>query len=632
MPFGAHASSCFMQRIANFITRILADEGITAIMYLDDIVVVAPTLQVANAHYARVRALLHELGLPEAHDKAQPPSHNVRWLGIDVDSQAMSLSIPQDKVREALTAVQRYIQASSINKRQLQSLIGRLVHVAKCVEPARVFISRLLQALRAFGDRAFIKVTQDMRSDLAWFVEFLVPWNGVSLIPQTAPHKTIQVDACLTGVGATDGTAAYAARIAPDDDPVANVTEIEAANIVIALHTFITDEDAGGHVLVQCDNLPSVQALTSGRAHNPVLAECACAIWMLQARFAFKVSFSHIAGDINIVADALSRAHLTKAYYGLAHEFVQSMNLVVVRPCTHILSYLYPPILSRRGVELAGGESGAEAGTGPSTWNQGSPEDNGGRDDRILLPIPHRPRAHDGNRRLPVDRVPGEQGHITVDNQEQTVTRQGLLEAHRGINEGLRAHTSIKGNRWGGKAKGLCPKEDKRCDPSPHSTSCSPGNPERSQRTHGTYCHPSNVLWGVKAIRGSPTRDKALRPPHPLDSGGRPAGGHSGGHNKGREKSTALRPTEGRYVIPHRRPPDMPHHGSARRTDQNTPSAHDGPTTSISGQSDSHANFTPQGGVGAVNATNRRGSHCIFSAQPEEGFSNLGTLRRLFGP
>ena len=485
MPFGARASSCFMQRVANFITRILADEGIAAIMYLDDIVVVAPSLDIANRHYTRVRELLQELGLPEAPDKAQPPSHRVRWLGIDVDSQAMSLSIPQDKVQEALAAVERHIHARAINKRQLQSLIGRLVHVAKCVEPARIFISRLLQAFRAFGDGNVIKVTSDMRADMAWFLEFMVPWNGVSLIPSATLHKTIQVDACLTGIGATDGNAAYAARIAPDTDPVANITEIEAANIVIALHTFITDADAGGHVHIQCDNLPSVQALTSGRAHNPVLAECARAIWMLQARFAFKVSFSHIAGDLNVIADALSRAHLTKAYHGLAHEFIKSMNLVVVRPCTHILSYLYPPILSRSGMELAGGKSGAEAGTGPSTWNSSSSEGDCGGADGVLLQVPHRSPRHDRDRCVSVGRVSGEQEYLPRKHQKQGLARKDLHETQRSGNDRIRAHTCRTSPRWGGKAQGLRPETEKGCHTSSYTTSCPTGSADGPRRAYG---------------------------------------------------------------------------------------------------------------------------------------------------
>ena len=267
----------------------------------------------------------------------------VRWLGIQVDAANMTLSIPHDKVRAALDVVNKYIGAKSLSKRQLQSLIGTLVHVAKCVEPARIFISRLLQALRGCGDRWYIGVTDSIRADLQWFLEFLVTWNGVSLVPSPAPHRTIQVDACLTGVGAHDGQVAYAARIAPDNDPVANITEIEAANIVIALHTFLTDDDAGGHIMIHCDNLPSVQALTSGRANNTVLAECARAIWMLQARYAIKISYSHIAGQDNQVADALSRAHTSMAYYNLAKDFIKTIDLIVVHPCTHILSNLHSP-------------------------------------------------------------------------------------------------------------------------------------------------------------------------------------------------------------------------------------------------------------------------------------------------
>ena len=370
MPFEARASSCFMQRIANVITRLLKDEGIVSLMCLDDIIVVASNVDLANKQFDRVRQLLAELGLSEAVDKAQHPSTCVRWLGINIDAAAMSLSIPYDKVQEALHAVRTYVRAKSINKKQLQSLIGCLVHVAKCVEPARIFISRLLEALRAFGDRHYVKVTDDMRANLQWFMEFLVPWNGLSLIPKQAPHKLIKVDACLTGVGGTDGSTAYAAQVASADDPVANITEIEAANIIVALHTFVTPEDAGGHVLVQCDNLPAVQAITTGRARKPILAECARAAWMLQAKYAINISFSHIAGAHNQVTDALSRAHTSVGHHNLAAQFISDLSLLVVHPCTHILSNFHPPILSRSRAELAGGPRGGQAGSGPKHLGQ----------------------------------------------------------------------------------------------------------------------------------------------------------------------------------------------------------------------------------------------------------------------
>ena len=204
MPFGSRASSCYMQRIANFITRVLRSEGIEAIMYLDDVVVVAPDLNTASTQYDRVRGLLAELGLPEAVDKAQPPAKSVRWLGIQVNASEMTLSIPYDKVEAALEVVNKYMHAKSMSISF--NLIGTLVHVAKCVEPARIFISRLLQALRGCGDRGYISTTDDMRADLEWFLEFLTTWNGVSLVPSPDPHRDIQVDAASPGWARQMGT------------------------------------------------------------------------------------------------------------------------------------------------------------------------------------------------------------------------------------------------------------------------------------------------------------------------------------------------------------------------------------------------------------------------------------------
>ena len=238
-----------------------------------------------------------------------------------------------------MEAANRARAAKSINKRQLQSLIGKLVHIAKCVEPARIFISRLLDALRAMGPTQFVRITDDMRADMDWFREFVADWNGTSIIPATKPHRVIQVDACLTGVGGTDGTLCYATSVAPKVDPIANITELEAANVVVALHTFLSPVDAGGHILVKCDNLPAVQALTTGRAHNKILAECVRAAWMIQAKYAIRISFSHIAGILNPVADALSWAHTSQAHHNLALDYITKGQLVNVKPCTYVPSH-----------------------------------------------------------------------------------------------------------------------------------------------------------------------------------------------------------------------------------------------------------------------------------------------------
>ena len=206
MPFGARSSSANMQRVANLLIRILTAEGMLVKMYLDDLIVVAHSESQAWRQYNRVRGLLRELGLPEAKDKAQPPSKQVRWLGIDISATNMSLSIPQEKLKEVLDAVDTCDRKGSVHRRQYESLLGKLMHVAKCVAPARVFMSRLLQALRE-TQGWFVKVTPKVRADLQWFKEFASQWSGVSLIPPDSPAVFIQVDASLTGIRGTDGRA-----------------------------------------------------------------------------------------------------------------------------------------------------------------------------------------------------------------------------------------------------------------------------------------------------------------------------------------------------------------------------------------------------------------------------------------
>ena len=161
MPFGARSSSSNMQRVANFLVRVLTDQGLCVTMYLDDLIAVAPTRDQALSDYEKVRDLLYELGLPEAKDKTQLHATKVRWLGIDICADDMTLSIPQDKLRAAMETVKETVGKHSIHRRLYESLLGRLMHIAKCVPPARAFMARLLQALRE-ASGWFIKVTAEV--------------------------------------------------------------------------------------------------------------------------------------------------------------------------------------------------------------------------------------------------------------------------------------------------------------------------------------------------------------------------------------------------------------------------------------------------------------------------------------
>ena len=361
MPFGAWASSSHMQSVANCITEILRRQGIHCYMYLDDLVLLAPVRYRAEEQYNRMQALLAELGLPEVVDKAQPPSHRVKWLGVYIDTDSMTLSILQKKLEEVMTQVSEVYEKAHISKRTLQSLLGHLLFIAKCVRPARIFVSRLLNALRV-AKGGYIKVDDDMHKDLSWFKEFGLDWNGVAVIPPSAPDRVILVDTCMSGVGATDGKFAYGQQIAHTDQNPFNITWLEAMNVVLTVHTFVTHRDRGAHIRVRCDNEAAVQVFKSGKARNHILQECARAVWMVKAVMDIHLSFDHIPGKDNDVADALSRAHLSTDMLRTAKGWAQYYSLTMVSPCLFFMSTHVLVSSSRPSAASPDGQGSGKAG------------------------------------------------------------------------------------------------------------------------------------------------------------------------------------------------------------------------------------------------------------------------------
>ena len=197
MPFGARASSGHMHRVADTIVAILRQKGIIAHMYLDKLVVVAKDHTQALAHYDVAQALLQELSLPEALDKSQPPSTIIKWLGIHIDAANSTLSVPPDKIYQAIEIITAHKARRYITRKNLQSLLGKLIHIAKCVRLASFFLTRLLNELRG-PERPRININASMHLD--WFTDFSTVWNGVSVFPHPTPRREIVVDACLSGI------------------------------------------------------------------------------------------------------------------------------------------------------------------------------------------------------------------------------------------------------------------------------------------------------------------------------------------------------------------------------------------------------------------------------------------------
>ena len=137
--------------------------------------------------YDRLQELLGELGFTISQSKLISPSTEVTCLGILVNTINCTVSVPPEKLVQIQQLCRTWIHKYQCTKKELQSLLGSLLYISKCVKNSRFFLNRMLALLRANTTSKVITLDSDFKKDLNWFNQFLSTFNGISFFN----HKTI---------------------------------------------------------------------------------------------------------------------------------------------------------------------------------------------------------------------------------------------------------------------------------------------------------------------------------------------------------------------------------------------------------------------------------------------------------
>ena len=93
---------------------------------------------------------------------------SVICLGIQINTVARTISIPSGKVQEIVKLCASWSSKTYCSKRDLQSLLGSLLYISKCVPPSRCFLNRMLAPLQENIHVSKIPLTQS----------FFENWHG----------------------------------------------------------------------------------------------------------------------------------------------------------------------------------------------------------------------------------------------------------------------------------------------------------------------------------------------------------------------------------------------------------------------------------------------------------------------
>ena len=289
--------------------------------YLDDLIYCGLPGEIQNPYHFLI-SLLQDLGLAVSQKKLCPPSTWVVCLGILFDTVNRTMSIPPEKMSDIRTTCDAWSDKRVVSKNDLQSLLGSLLYITKCVKSSRFFLNRMLQLLRDNFESNSIILTPDFFKDLHWFQTFLQIYNGVTIYHVTPLFENIHLDASLTGLGGHFKNYVYALHI-PANYMGYNIAHLEMLNVVVALKIW-GHHWANKCVKLFCDNQAVVEVLSSGRACDQILATCARNVWLLTAMFNINLVVTHIQGTHNNVADLLSRWGNTPQDVQKLHQWVNS--------------------------------------------------------------------------------------------------------------------------------------------------------------------------------------------------------------------------------------------------------------------------------------------------------------------
>ena len=142
--FSSKLAPGIFHRLTQAVRRMLFRRGLKAIVvYLDDFFIKADTFQECMEAMNMLITLLRKLGFNINWKKVVDPSTRVTFLGIEIDSNAMCLRIPDEKFIQVRHELFLFLNRKRASKRQLQSLAGKFNFCASVVHGGRVFRAAL---------------------------------------------------------------------------------------------------------------------------------------------------------------------------------------------------------------------------------------------------------------------------------------------------------------------------------------------------------------------------------------------------------------------------------------------------------------------------------------------------------
>lgn len=318
LNFGLRSAPYLFDTIASPLARIMHHRGVCESMlrYVDDFLILATSEEECAHNLALMLDTANKAGFQIQDSKVTAPSEIIEFLGIVIDTRRGELRISQERLDDLREEVKSWLNLGTITKRRLLSILGKCSFAARVIRSGRPFLARLFTAAKSVGPLHFkIRLSQEARSDLRWWVACIESHNGVSVYrPNWLVNvKHIWTDASSTGFGAFDGYEWFSLSYEGSRKWMLNHSinwrEMHAA--VAALYTW-GPQIRNANVIFHIDNTSACNILNKGHSPVPSLMFFARHWFMAVETFNLNVAPVYIPTELNVDADDLSRLRVSE--------------------------------------------------------------------------------------------------------------------------------------------------------------------------------------------------------------------------------------------------------------------------------------------------------------------------------
>ena len=302
LPYGHRNSGLHGQNTTSALVYIFKEEvkkvdpgPVFALNYCDDIGGADRGVRAWRMFYM-YQSLLERLGLVESKKKAFPPSTRMPYLGVMFNTIEMTKSILPERVKDLDVELDGLIEGKNCNRREIESLMGKLFFVSSCVTSSRVFTCRLMAFLRSFpNQKTHLRIPAAAKQDARWWQRFIHEWNGVSLILDKSWSNVDEIvasDASLLAGGAYTEKSYFSVEFPASfsDSPI-HIKEFVTLLIAVRLWGKLWSKK---RILIHCDNQNVCNSINNQNPKNDELQECLRELIYWESLYSFRIGAVYI--------------------------------------------------------------------------------------------------------------------------------------------------------------------------------------------------------------------------------------------------------------------------------------------------------------------------------------------------